>query len=302
MCTIGVARGFGDFELVSIHGKVSIKPFLSCHPEIQIFDRQKCKENDVVVMGSDGLWDVLGGNEVTIILDTAVTKFHGKQKYVSAATGLVGVARGSFKERWIMSNGKGSSLDDISAFVIPVYFNPIGFCNTYSSTITSSEQDECDAEICQNDKTLSHNSVNIHSCASSDFEGTNSISDDNVTLEKNLQKSTIQEFDNKVNMLPIENDRLINDIHVPKEHSEDFEEGNERPINELRTNMACEILRCKNEQNLSDCKKLGNEQDCSELIMKLCDDICETESHSDTKIVFSECNKTSNFDCHGANM
>uniref|UniRef100_A0A3Q2XRI2 PPM-type phosphatase domain-containing protein n=1 Tax=Hippocampus comes TaxID=109280 RepID=A0A3Q2XRI2_HIPCM len=66
MATIGVTRGLGDHDLKVYSSNIYIKPFLSCVPEVQVynFDDNKHGPDDVLVMGSDGLWDVTTDKEV----------------------------------------------------------------------------------------------------------------------------------------------------------------------------------------------------------------------------------------------
>lgn len=122
MATIGVTRGFGDHDLVSVHQRIPIKPFLSCHPEVQVYDLKDAKRYDVLVMGTDGLWDVIDGLTVAHTVNEAVQIFEEKEVYISAATCLVGAARGSSKDQqWVLKSGKAASVDDISVFVIPLH-------------------------------------------------------------------------------------------------------------------------------------------------------------------------------------
>ncbi|GJQ66985.1 hypothetical protein Trydic_g21918 [Trypoxylus dichotomus] len=122
MATIGVTRGFGDHDLVSVHQRIPIKPFLTCHPEVQVYDLKDAKRHDVLVMGTDGLWDVIDGAIVAHTVNEAVQIFDEKEVYISAATCLVGAARGSSKDQqWMLKNGKAASVDDISVFVVPLY-------------------------------------------------------------------------------------------------------------------------------------------------------------------------------------
>lgn len=122
MATIGVTRGFGDHDLVSVHQRIPIKPFLTCHPEVQVYDLKDVKRHDVLVMGTDGLWDVIDGSMVAHTVNEAVQIFEEKEVYISAATCLVGAARGSSKDQqWTLKSGKAASVDDISVFVVPLY-------------------------------------------------------------------------------------------------------------------------------------------------------------------------------------
>ncbi|KAG7493946.1 phosphatase 1H-like [Solea senegalensis] len=66
MATIGVTRGLGDHDLKVYNSNIYIKPFLSCVPEVQVYnmDENKHGPDDVLVMGTDGLWDVTTDSEV----------------------------------------------------------------------------------------------------------------------------------------------------------------------------------------------------------------------------------------------
>ncbi|KAG7230913.1 hypothetical protein INR49_024941 [Caranx melampygus] len=58
LATIGVTRGLGDHNLKVHDSNIYIKPFLSCCPEYEH------GADDVLVLGTDGLWDVLSNQEV----------------------------------------------------------------------------------------------------------------------------------------------------------------------------------------------------------------------------------------------
>ena len=69
MSTMGVARGIGDHGLMVKSSYVSCKEFLTCQPEIRIFDiRRECGKQltgeEYLIMGTDGLWDVMKNSEV----------------------------------------------------------------------------------------------------------------------------------------------------------------------------------------------------------------------------------------------
>ncbi|XP_055790546.1 protein phosphatase 1H-like isoform X2 [Salvelinus fontinalis] len=77
--------------------------------------------DDVLVMGTDGLWDVLSNQEVT----EAVTCFlancdpDDQHRYTMAAQDLVMRARGVLKDRgWRIANDRLGSGDDISVYII----------------------------------------------------------------------------------------------------------------------------------------------------------------------------------------
>ncbi|XP_073471822.1 protein phosphatase 1H-like [Aquarana catesbeiana] len=125
MATIGVTRGFGDHDLKVYNSNIYIKPFLSSVPGVEVYDLSKCEHgpDDVVVMGTDGLWDVITDNEVAEIVQRVLAS-HGPDepsRYNLAAQELVLRTRGVRKESgWRLPNGKLASLDDISVFVIPL--------------------------------------------------------------------------------------------------------------------------------------------------------------------------------------
>jgi len=130
LATIGVTRGFGDHDLraQSQTGVVMIKPFLSPQPEVRVLDlvREEVGSEDVLVLGTDGLWDVVSNEEVASIVQRGLQQWDnesraGKYRYISLAQDLVMAARGKLKERnWRRSAGGPATIDDISVFVIPL--------------------------------------------------------------------------------------------------------------------------------------------------------------------------------------
>ncbi|XP_053341053.1 protein phosphatase 1H [Clarias gariepinus] len=127
MATIGVTRGFGDHDL-KVHGTdISIKPFLLCNPEVRVYNLEQFEHgpDDVMVLATDGLWDVLSNKEVA----EAVTSFLGNSdpdnhhRYTMAAQELVTTAKGIRTEQgWRTTNGRLGSVDDISVYIIPLMF------------------------------------------------------------------------------------------------------------------------------------------------------------------------------------
>jgi len=130
LATIGVTRGFGDHDLraQAQTGTVLIKPFLSPQPEVRVLDveNETVTSEDVLVLGTDGLWDVVSNDEVAAIVQRGLQAWDneskaGKYRYISLAQDLVMAARGKMKERnWRRSSGGPATIDDISVFVIPV--------------------------------------------------------------------------------------------------------------------------------------------------------------------------------------
>uniref|UniRef100_A0A8B9PLT9 Protein phosphatase, Mg2+/Mn2+ dependent 1H n=1 Tax=Apteryx owenii TaxID=8824 RepID=A0A8B9PLT9_APTOW len=73
MATIGVTRGLGDHDLKVHDSNIYIKPFLSSSPEVRVYDLLQYEHgpDDVLILATDGLWDVLLNEEVA----EAVTNF-----------------------------------------------------------------------------------------------------------------------------------------------------------------------------------------------------------------------------------
>ncbi|KAL7833009.1 hypothetical protein SRHO_G00300270 [Serrasalmus rhombeus] len=125
MATIGVTRGLGDHDLKVYNSNIHIKPFLSCCPEVKVYNISEHKHgsDDVIIMGTDGLWDVTSDREVA----DAVTNFLSRcepndpMRYTLAAQDLLMRSRGVLKERgWRLPNDRLGSGDDITVFVIPL--------------------------------------------------------------------------------------------------------------------------------------------------------------------------------------
>ncbi|KAA0712700.1 Protein phosphatase 1H [Triplophysa tibetana] len=125
MATIGVTRGLGDHDLKVYNSNIHIKPFLSCCPEVKVYNISELKHgsDDVLVMGTDGLWDVTTDRDVT---DAVSTFLSGREpndplRYTLAAQDLLMRSRGVLKERgWRLPNERLGSGDDITVFVIPL--------------------------------------------------------------------------------------------------------------------------------------------------------------------------------------
>uniref|UniRef100_A0A1I7YBB6 PPM-type phosphatase domain-containing protein n=1 Tax=Steinernema glaseri TaxID=37863 RepID=A0A1I7YBB6_9BILA len=127
--TIGVSRGFGDHHLITVDDKIPIKPFLTAVPQVQVFDISSLNvltDRDVVVMGSDGLWDVLSNERVSEIVKSVLDNSESDDhlKYTIAAQELVIAARGNptTSGKWTLTGGGQASTDDITAFVIPLKY------------------------------------------------------------------------------------------------------------------------------------------------------------------------------------
>ncbi|CAL8247392.1 unnamed protein product [Merluccius merluccius] len=124
LATIGVTRGLGDHDL-KVDSNIYIKPFLSCCPEVKVYNLAQYEHgtNDVLVMGTDGLWDVLSNQEVAeaIITFLANSDPDDLHRYTMAVQDLVMRARGVLRDRgWRITNERLGSGDDISVFIIPL--------------------------------------------------------------------------------------------------------------------------------------------------------------------------------------
>ncbi|CAF96185.1 unnamed protein product, partial [Tetraodon nigroviridis] len=142
LATIGVTRGLGDHDLKVHDSNIYIKPFLSCCPEVKVYNLTHYEHgaDDVLVMGTDGLWDVLSNQEVAEAVTTflsncdpddlysgakaeAAIAFSVWRRYTMAAQDLVMRARGMLRDRgWRITNERLGSGDDISVFIIPLMY------------------------------------------------------------------------------------------------------------------------------------------------------------------------------------
>ena len=97
---------------------------MTASPDVRVFQlHDDLKEDDVLVIASDGLWEKLTNETVSDILKSKLSmqKPSESRRYIVAAQGLVDEARGFFGERgWRMLDNKNGSYDDISVFVIPL--------------------------------------------------------------------------------------------------------------------------------------------------------------------------------------
>lgn len=110
MATIGVTRGLGDHNLKVCSSTLPIKPFLSCFPEVstpslqeaqagfvshlpveqsshlthlspppqvRVYDLTQYEHcpDDVLVLGTDGLWDVTSDCEVAATVDRVLSAY-----------------------------------------------------------------------------------------------------------------------------------------------------------------------------------------------------------------------------------
>ncbi|XP_058128250.1 protein phosphatase 1H [Anopheles ziemanni] len=133
--TIGVTRGFGDHDLKALGSNLPIKPFLSAHPDVRCFDLCQVEgdptgpncdgDYGILVMATDGLWDVSESAQVAATVFGTLRKFPTERhRYTMAAQELVARSRGRANEsgHWRLSDSRAAAtVDDISVIVIPVH-------------------------------------------------------------------------------------------------------------------------------------------------------------------------------------
>lgn len=90
-------------------------------------EKEAIYDTDVLVMGTDGLWDVTSNERVAETVQRSLEQFpieddaRYRYRFTSAAQDLVMSSRGKLNERsWRTSDNKSATIDDISVFVIPL--------------------------------------------------------------------------------------------------------------------------------------------------------------------------------------
>nr|XP_025042787.1 protein phosphatase 1M [Pelodiscus sinensis] len=123
--TLAVSRGLGDHQLKVIDTDVQVKPFLSCIPQVKVFDFavHNIKEDDVVIMATDGLWDTLSNEELAQMVRSFLDENRtDPYRFSELARCLVHTARGTKNgHQWTLDGSSPASYDDISVFVIPLH-------------------------------------------------------------------------------------------------------------------------------------------------------------------------------------
>ncbi|XP_072203187.1 protein phosphatase 1M [Excalfactoria chinensis] len=123
--TLSVSRGLGDHQLKVIDTNIEVKPFLSCIPKVNVFDfaLHDIKEDDVLIMATDGLWDVLCNEEVAHMAKSFLAENRtNPHRFSELAKSLVCRARGKKRgHQWMLDESQEASYDDISVFVIPLH-------------------------------------------------------------------------------------------------------------------------------------------------------------------------------------
>ncbi|XP_063578540.1 protein phosphatase 1M isoform X3 [Pongo abelii] len=119
--TLAVSRGLGDHQLRVLDTNIQLKPFLLSVPQVTVLDvdQLELQEDDVVVMATDGLWDVLSNEQVAWLVRSFLP---GNQKdphrFSKLAQMLIHSTQG--KEDSLTEEGQ-VSYDDVSVFVIPLH-------------------------------------------------------------------------------------------------------------------------------------------------------------------------------------
>ena len=124
MLTMGVARSLGDYDLIHRASLVNMKDFLTPQPEVRVYKAysHKFSQEDVLVMATDGMWDVVTNTEVQRELQARPGGLKEEIAYTKMAKALVELARGLKRDGfWEKADGSLASGDDISAFVIPLH-------------------------------------------------------------------------------------------------------------------------------------------------------------------------------------
>lgn len=121
--TVGVARGLGDHDLIVKSSLANCKEFLSCQPEVRVKYIQDLHPDSILVMATDGLWDVLTNLNVFDL----TREFWARNKNdlficQKLAQHLTLEARGekTTDGYWEKKNGDLASGDDISCLAIPI--------------------------------------------------------------------------------------------------------------------------------------------------------------------------------------
>ena len=133
MATMGVARGVGDHGLIVKSSCVNCKEFLSCQPDIKTYELSELAGggNEYLIMGTDGLWDVVSNSQCHDIVHSHLTG-KGKNGFMSKthlvqhhqhqelAAKIAKAARGDKCQGsyWEKEDGDLASGDDITVCVI----------------------------------------------------------------------------------------------------------------------------------------------------------------------------------------
>ncbi|XP_036074818.1 protein phosphatase 1M isoform X5 [Rousettus aegyptiacus] len=119
--TLAVSRGLGDHQLRVLDTNIHLKPFLLSVPQVTVLDMDQLElqEEDVVVMATDGLWDVLSNEQVAqMVRSFLLSTQEDPHRFSELAQMLIHTTQGKNDD----PTEEGQvSYDDISVFVIPLY-------------------------------------------------------------------------------------------------------------------------------------------------------------------------------------
>ncbi|XP_005074906.1 protein phosphatase 1M isoform X1 [Mesocricetus auratus] len=119
--TLAVSRGLGDHQLRVLDTNIQLKPFLLSIPQVTVLDVDQLalEEEDVVVMATDGLWDVLSNEQVARLVRSFLTgNREDPHRFSELAKMLIHNTQGKDDG----ATGEGQvSYDDVSVFVIPLH-------------------------------------------------------------------------------------------------------------------------------------------------------------------------------------
>ncbi|KAI1231088.1 hypothetical protein IHE44_0008534 [Lamprotornis superbus] len=123
-----VARATWQDQICPVQQEPSLPLILASCPvacQVRVYDLTQYEHcpDDVLVLGTDGLWDVTNDKEVAAVVMEVLTSYEPNDpcRYTMVAQELVVRSRGVLKERgWRLANDKLGSGDDISVFVIPL--------------------------------------------------------------------------------------------------------------------------------------------------------------------------------------
>ncbi|XP_037593697.1 protein phosphatase 1M isoform X3 [Cebus imitator] len=119
--TLAVSRGLGDHQLRVLDTNIQLKPFLLSVPQVTVLDvdQLELQEDDVVVMATDGLWDVLSNEQVAWLVRSFLPgNQEDPHRFLKLAQMLIHSTQG--KEDGLTGEGQ-VSYDDVSVFVIPLH-------------------------------------------------------------------------------------------------------------------------------------------------------------------------------------
>nr|XP_005898188.2 PREDICTED: protein phosphatase 1M [Bos mutus] len=119
--TLAVSRGLGDHQLRVLDTNIQLKPFLLSVPQVTVLnmDQLEPQEEDVVVMATDGLWDVLSNEQVArLVRSFLLGNREDPHRFSELAKMLIRSTQGTDDSP--IQEGQ-VSYDDVSVFVIPLH-------------------------------------------------------------------------------------------------------------------------------------------------------------------------------------